>query len=295
MSLIVTRPPGIFLKKVMKNILVPCDFSTPAIDAFKMAVDIALKSNGTITVLHVVYFPVLYDPNFIGDTMALNPSFLLSLEDSAKKEFEKMVQAYGRGLKIDFQLVSSGMIESLKQICDDRKIDLVVMGTSGASGLEETLIGSNTEKIVRFSEVPVLTVRKASDINAIKNILLPTTGVLNQTEFVAKVKVLQEFFNATVHVLLINTPAHFKRDAEGKEALEEYAKHYHLTNHQLHFRNYHNEEEGIINFASNIKADLIVMATHARKGLAHLFTGSITEDVVNHIKKVPVWTYTISK
>lgn len=278
----------------MKTILVPFDFSNPAIEAFKMAVDIASKSDGTVTVLHVVYVPALYDPNFIGDTAAFNPSFLVSLEDDAKKAFEIMRKEHGRNLKIDLQIVSGGIIESIQRITVEKKIDLVVMGTSGASGLQETLFGSNTEKAVRFSEVPVLTVRKAPAINSLRNIVLPTTGSLDQTYFISEVKQLQHFLKATLQILFINTPANFRRDAEAKQALEEFAKHYHLKEYQLHFKSYRTEEQGIIDFV-NSSATLVAMATHQRRGLAHLFSGSVTEDVVNHIQNTPVWTYSVRK
>jgi nucleotide-binding universal stress UspA family protein len=279
----------------MKTILVPCDFSKPALEAFKMAVDIASKFDGTVTVLHVVYVPALYDPNFIGDTVAFNPSFLASLEDDAKKAFEIMRKEHGGKLKIDLQVVSGGIIESIHRITEEKKIDLIVMGTSGASGLQETLIGSNTEKVVRFSNVPVLAVRRASDVNSFRNMLLPTTGSLDQTDFIAKVKQLQEFLKATLHILLINTPGNFRRDAEAKQALEEFAKHYHLKEYQLHFKSYRTEEEGIIDFVSSSATVLVAMATHQRRGLAHLFSGSVTEDVVNHIQNTPVWTYSVRK
>ena len=45
----------------MKKILVPCDFSLPAIEAFKFAVDIASKSGGSINVLKVIEMPVIYE------------------------------------------------------------------------------------------------------------------------------------------------------------------------------------------------------------------------------------------
>lgn len=260
-----------------------------------MAVDIASKTYGTVTVLHVIYLPAMYNPNFTGDAIDFNPGLLISLEDDAKKAFEVMKKEYGRGIKMDLQLVCGEIIGSIKRISEEKKIDLVVMGTSGASGLQETLIGSNTEKVVRFSEIPVLTVREARDINSIRNILLPTTGLLDQTDFMANVKQLQDILKATLHILLINTPANFRSDAAGREMLEEFVKHYHLKDYQLHFKNYRSEEEGIIDFTSSTPVDMIVMATHARRGLAHLFSGSVTEDVVNHIQNTPVWTYSIRK
>lgn len=279
----------------MKRILVPCDFSKPSREAFKMAVDIASKSNGTVTVLRILYMPTIYAPNFIGDSIAYNPLLITSMEEDAKKDFEEMKKTYGNGsVSIDLEIQVGGIIDCIKRISEEKKIDLVLMGTSGSSGLDEALIGSNTEKVVRFSEVPVLAVRTAPNLSSLKTILLPTTANLDQTKFIEHVKKLQTFFNATLHILLINTPTNFRPDAEAKEALEEFVKHYHLKDYALHFKSYRNEDEGIIDFAYTNKADLIAMATHSRKGLAHLFSGSVTEAVVNHIQ-TPVWTFSIRK
>jgi len=272
----------------MKSILVPCDFSKPAIEAFRMAANIASKTSGTITVVHKISEPSRFYTDNVRFAIA-------GLEDNAKRSFEAMKQEYGKDLQIDFQIFLGWMAQSLNEIGKEKHIDLIVMGTSGASGLPEILIGSNTERVVRFSEVPVLSVRTAKDITLLRNILLPTTGSLGQSEFVAKVKQLQDFLQATLHVLLINTPDNFKSDREGNETLEEFVKHYGIRNYKLHFKSHHNEEEAILDFARFAKIDLITMATHARKGIAHLFFGSITEDVINHTQDIPIWTYSIQK
>ena len=56
--------------------------------------------------------------------------------------------------------------------------------------------------------------------------------------------------------------------------------------------NYTEEERGILEFASLIKADLIAMGTHSRTGIAHLLNGSLAEDLVNHYEG-QVWTYSL--
>lgn len=280
----------------MKRILVPCDFSAPSREAFKVAISIAAKTNGEVTVLHAIYIPVMYDPTFGGGApLAVDPLSLAGMEDDAKKRFEKMkADLAPKTIKTSLEIIQVDIVSAIKRVIETNKIDLVIMGTTGASGMQEIFIGSTTEKVVRHSPVPVLAVRTAPDLTSIKRILLPTTLTLDQTEFIHNVKELQEFFNATLEILLINTPLHFRRDAEAKEALEEFVKFYTLKDYTFHFKNYKNEEEGIINFAYDEKCDLIAMATHARKGLAHLFNGSLTEDVVNHVK-CPVWTYSKKK
>ncbi|MDH4092783.1 MAG: universal stress protein [Cyclobacteriaceae bacterium] len=278
----------------MKNILVPCDFSAPSREAFKFAINIAAKTKGEIVVLYAIQIPVMYD--FGGGTpLAVNPISLASMEEDAKKLFQKMNhELQANTVKTSLEILQLDLISAIKRLIDTKKTDIVVMGTAGTSGFQEMLIGSNTEKVVRHSPVPVLAVRTAPALDSIKRILLPTTLKLDQTAFIGKVKELQEFFNASLQILLVNTPSHFMPDAEANEALAEFVKYYKLKNYTLHFRNYRNEEDGIVKFAHEEKSDLIAMATHARKGLAHIFNGSITEDVVNHLT-CPVWTYSRGK
>jgi len=281
----------------MKHILVPCDFSKPSKEAFLTAAAIARKSHGTVTVLYVMFPQTLYDPNFLGDPMVImpTPQYVDSLQEDARKAFESMKASLGKNApEIEFEILTGGLLESVHTVTRNKKIDLVVMGTSGTSGLAEVFIGSNTERVVRFSKTPVLVVRKAQPLDSIKNILLPTTGALDQTAFVQQVKALQQFFGAKLHVIYINTPINFRRDAEGMALLREFAKHYQLENYELHFKSYFHEDEGIIDFAVNADMDLVAMATHARKGLAHLFLGSVTEDVINHAK-TSIWTSSIEK
>lgn len=278
----------------MKRILVPCDFSPQARAAYKTAMKWALETNGEVILLHVSFVPSIY-ADFGTEMLAFNQEYLDALETEAKREFEKMKQeANLPSVSSRLELQYGDVVMCIKNFVELNKIDLIIMGTSGSSGIGEIFIGSNTEKVVRHSSVPVLTVKDYVDASSIKKILLPTVLSLDQTEFIKKVKELQKFLGSSLHILFVNNPGHFVRDSEAKEAYEEFAKQYKLENCEFHFRNYRNEEEGIIDFASAEKMDLIVMATHARKGLAHIFNGSITEDVVNHITK-PVWTFSLSK
>ena len=67
-----------------------------------------------------------------------------------------------------------------------------------------------------------------------------------------------------------------------------------LKNYTLNVFNDPYEESGVINFAQEIDADMIAMGTHGRRGLAHLMSGSVAEDIVNHVD-CPIWTYSIKK
>ncbi len=272
----------------MKKILVPCDFSAQANEAFKVALEVASKSKAQITLLYILAVPPIYSGS--GEPLAFDPIVYGSIEEEAKRNLDKMKdKAAAKSIKVNTEVVYGELVSSIKNQIETNKIDLVIMGTSGTSGLSEVFIGSNTEKVVRFSTVPVLAVRRSFSLKSIKKILVPSTLQLNQTAFIKNLKELQDLFDAKLHILLVNTPIHFRTDAEAKEAMQEFAEYYNLKNYKTHFRNYPREEDGIIDFAYSKGMDLIAMATHARKGLAHLFNVSVTENVVNHIQS-PIWT-----
>ena len=274
----------------MKKILVPCDFSDPAVQAFKFAVEIARKSKGEILLLHVIELPVLYESAAV---LSFEENYLKDRKANAEKNFNKMREKWAKnGPKINTAIEYGGAVTIIKRFLDESKIDLVVLGTTGASGLKEFTVGSNAEKIVRTSPVPVIAIKKVP--TAIKEIVFPTRPDMDQEEITTKVKALQDLFGARLHVVYINTPGLFKRDAETKANLQAYAKRFMLKNFTINIYNDVSEEEGIANFAKEVKADMIALRTHGRRGLAHLAVGSIAEDIVNHIN-CPIWTYKIKE
>jgi len=278
----------------MKRILVPCDFSEEAFQAYEFAMNIAAQSSGEVFVLKVIDLPITYETSFGAPVYYFDESVLKELEAQALSEFDRMRSKSSGKDAVSFCTMHGPVTPLIREFIEDKKIDLVVMGTKGASQWKEYLIGSNTEKIVRFSSVPVFAIRKSYQLMQIKNIVLPTGLQLNQDDFINRVKELQAFLKATLHVLLVNTPYNFKRTRDDKELLQEYAKHYKLNNYTLNVYDDYYAEDGIINFTHNIKADMIAMPTHGRKGLAHMFLGSVAEDVVNHVD-CPIWTYALKE
>ena len=274
----------------MKRILVPCDFSDPAAQAFKFAVEIALKSRGEIFLLNVVEVPVMHE-TVLMPTLYFEQSLMNEMKASADKKFQKMKDKWGsEGITVSTHVEFGVTITSIRQFIEEKKIDLVVMGTHGATGAREFLIGSNTEKIVRTSLVPVIAIKKSSKLPNIKNIVFPNDLDLENEHLTLKVKELQNFFKATLHILYINSPSFFQRDVDTKMRLKDFAKRFMLKDYTLNVYNDVDQENGINNFTREVKGDLIALATHGRRGISHLISGSIAEDVVNHVD-CPIWTF----
>ena len=278
----------------MKKILVPCDFSETSLQAFQFAVEIARKSGGTIMLLHIAELPVLHD-TMLMPTLYFEAGYLKDMEANAEKKFVKMKSKYSKeNIKINSFVKLGPILGTINGFAEEHKADLIVMGTQGATGLKDFFIGSNTEKIVRLSSLPVLAIRKSFKLHKIKKILFPTTLQPEENHLVKHVKKLQDFFSAALHLLLVNTPHNLNRAAEEHAMMEKFAKRHKLKNYTVHTRDNFYVEDAIVEFVHEINADMIVMGTHGRKGLSHLFIGSVAEAIVNHLD-CAIWTYPIKK
>lgn len=275
----------------MKKILVPFDFSKTAINAFRFALDVAAMSKGTVYLLHVIELPVVNDP-ITAPTITFQQGYFKDLRDQTNKEFDKVISKYNLDGKVTKNTEFGPVAKTIQKFSDENSIDLIIMGSQGATGLREIFLGSNAQKVVRKATIPVL-VMKNYYKGPIKNIVFPNTLDLDKMQdFTMKVKSLQAFFKAKIHIVFINTPTNFTSDSITRKKLDDFAKRFMFKDVTLHIFNHPFEEEGIIEFAKSVDADLIAMGTHGRKGVNHLINGSLAEKVVNHTQSA-IWTYNL--
>ena len=273
----------------MKKILVPCDFTITAVNAFRYALDVAKQSNGTVHLIYVLEMPVLHD-SVLMPTLYFEKAFLNDVQTATQERFEKMIAKFNTGkvnvtAKVEFGVPSKAIQDYVKK----HAIDVVIMGSHGASGVKEFVIGSNAAKIVRTSVVPVLVV-KDRPRGPVKRIVFPhALPDVEQADLIMKVKALQSFFKAHLFLVWINTPLNFTPDTITRPKLKALAKQFELKNCTMDIFNYSSSGDGIIAYAESVKANLIAMGTHGRTGVAHVLNKSIAEHVVNHVS-TPVWT-----
>lgn len=282
----------------MKKILVPIDFSKASLTALDVACEIAKKGGADVIALHVVEEAGSESFRVTGEVPPRNYEdrlYTFKLIEKSKKQLEKVVlDPKYASIKLDGELRVGNAFHGVNSIVTEHKVDLIVMGTRGHSRLEEMIIGSNTEKVVRHSKVPVLSVHKKPSKVNFKNIVYATSMSKDEEPFAKVVMKAQAMYNSKVHLVRINTPGDFQRDRIALDYMEKFAKKLGLKNYTLNIFNEISEEEGIIYFAESINADMIAMATHGRTGFAHVLAGSIAEEVVNHAKR-PVLTQVIRK
>lgn len=280
----------------MKKILVPTDFSEQAQFALDLAYGIATKNSATVQLLNVVEAPHGTSFNAMGEVTAPDGMDSVFFGQLLKRQNEQLTalvkDSKYKDIDLEGKVEIGNPYESISRTIVDKKVDLVVMGTQGSSGLEEVFVGSNTEKVVRRSKCPVFTVKKSMDPNAINDIVFATNMRNNSKSLVEELLKLQKLFDAKLHIVSINTPSTFETDRYYKKEMKKFVDEYQIENYSLNVYNDDVEEDGIVFFAEDIDADMIALGTHGRRGISHLLSGSIAEDVVNHAKR-PVWTFSM--
>lgn len=275
----------------MKRILVPIDFSDQARAAALVAADIARRTDSEIHLLHMLELPVdMVDPT--GITNVTGPTALFYMEQT-QKEFEEFAKdPMFKDLKVVQNLQFAKTFSGIIQGAEKAEIDLVVMGSKGATGLSEMLIGSNTEKVVRKSPIPVLVIKEEMPIFSPNKILFASDFDPESISSLQKLEIFNAVFNARIEVLRVNTINNFETSLESEDKIQKFIDKAGVPVAAKHIYNDESVERGVLNFAKAHNFDLIALTTHGRSGLSHLFNGSIGEDLANHAMR-PVITFKV--
>ncbi|QSS97686.1 universal stress protein [Psychroflexus sp. ALD_RP9] len=278
----------------MNKILVPTDFSEQANNALKVSAQIAKQHDCEIYLLHLLDLPLdLIDP--VNEGVGNDLPEALFFMKLAHKRFTETFEAFEKeleGIKVHETVEFNEAFEGILEISKKHDCDMIVMGSNGAEGLKEIFVGSNTEKVVRHADIPVLVVKESLDISKIKSISFASSLKSSQKSTFTKAINLAQSFNAQLKLVYINTPENFKTTRQINERFEAFTEDLNLD--EIDFKIYTDKsiEEGIKNYSEDINANMISIGTHGRKGISHFFNGSLSENLVNHSKR-PVVTFKI--
>lgn len=276
----------------MKKILVPTDFSKEATYALELATEIAEKTRAELHLLHVMEIPY-GSYSVMGEfipTSSFENVFQVQLIKQTKGQLDGLVDSLvERGIAAVGHFVFGNTFSHIHKTITNQDMDLVVMGSKGASGLSEFFIGSNTEKVIRHASSPVLTVKGPTSLKDIQSLVYATDCTQEQEQLVEPVQNLQELLGLQLYLIRVITPYNFLVKSTAMEQLNNFAEDHQFKNFILSTIEAEFAEEGILAFAEHNKIDMVALGTHGRTGLAHLFGGSVSESVANHAN-IPIWT-----
>lgn len=276
----------------MKKILVPTDFSRNSKNALFIAAKIAAKSGAEIELLHA-NVATIYSTPLSEYAPATDYMEDQEYDESAARALEKMKfelyenPAFAK-VKVSVRVEEGFLHSCVRQVAEQDGADLVVMGTKGASGVQEFLVGSNTEKVIRTAPCPVLAIPEGVEDFELKTVLLPSTLKDDQKNIFRYLAAWQKVFGFNVKVLYLNNPAGFPTDGSAEARKNQLSEKAGLSKPEvIMVMESVFKDSTILSVADQYDADMIAMATHQRHGLSHVFFGSITEDTVNH-SNIPV-------
>ena len=278
----------------MKKILVPVDFSTHSEYALEVAAVIAKKQNAEIIALHMMGLSEAV-VNKNESKEVLEAMYYLKLAEKRFSEF--LDKKFLAGLKVTDTVYNYKNFNEINDVAKEHKADLIVMGSHGSSGLTEVFVGSNTEKVVRTSDIPVLVIKNKPKNFTFENVVFACDFEKESMMAYQKAVKFFKLFSANVHLLHVNLPnERFRSTAEIEEKVREFLYQADLGNldslDKVVYVDDYSVEDGVFTYSNKINADAIALATHGRRGLAHFFFGSVGEDLANHAD-IPVLTFKI--
>tara|TARA_B110000211_G_scaffold56116_1_gene62548 strand:+ start:4929 stop:5750 length:822 start_codon:yes stop_codon:yes gene_type:complete len=273
----------------MKKILVPTDFSPQAENALKVAAQLALKHGSEIYLLHSLEMPLSIGGS--GNNSSLPESlYFIKL---AEKKFSKILEnTYLQEINIHEAIGHNEIYKDILATVESNEIDLVIMGSHGASGFKEMFIGSNTEKVVRTSSIPVLVIKNEHDVFEINDFVFASDFLDECKPSFIEAQKFAQSVQAKMHLLFVNTPREFQTTSQANATISKFIADIETKDFTVNIYNDTSIERGVLQFAKDTNAQLIGMSTHGRKGLSHFFNGSVSEDLVNHAN-MPVITFKI--
>ncbi|MGB5818940.1 MAG: universal stress protein [Saonia sp.] len=273
----------------MKKILVPVDFSEYSAHALEVAATLARTNKAEIIVLHMMGLSQAVLTKDDSQEFA-EAQYYMRL---AKKRFETFLDKdYLKGIRVKEIVQNYKIFTEINIVAQEQGIDLIVMGSHGISGIKDVFVGSNTEKVVRTSDIPVLVIKEQMSNFKINKMVLAWHFKDENVTTYRKAKQVADNFGSELHLVYINVPAYgFLSTREAEEKISQFMNNTGIRKEVAIYNDY-GVEKGILDYAEKINADAIAVPTHGRRGLAHFLVGSIGEDIANHSKK-PVVTFKI--
>lgn len=283
----------------MKKILVPTDFSEPSYYGLDTAAEIAKKTGAEIHIFNACEVSNYY---YAADPLVITPPASIMIEginDNLKKAANKKLSALRArkslaGLKVTTSCeVTSNVHNSIIEYGNKIKTDIVVMGSHGAGNITEVILGSTAERVVRFSLKPVLVIPVKPSKGLFKRIVFASDFSEEAYGMFPFVKDIAKISSAEIHLLKINTMDQFSKTRDDMELINKFSKKFGGKYITALYNDYM-KEEGILNYSREVKADLIAIGTHGKKGLRRFFSEDVSEGIVR-LSHIPILIVNLKK
>lgn len=274
----------------IRHIIHPTDFSDIANNALKAAAFLAKTYDAQLHIVHMYDEPYAYS-HHVGTLPALLDT---ELNDQLQQEFSNKMrelaqQDFMKDVDGNVRLITNRPVwrfyEALEE--DDIQADLVVMGTHGNTGLlHGGIIGTNAERTIRYSPIPVLSIPPETSIDKVEEVLYVTDFSDDLSECSKTLVPIIEFFNAHLLVATVATPSEFFTTEYCLTKFKEFEQRH--PNLKTHYEliNAYSMDQGVKYLADLYDIDIVAMFTEGRSGVMQIFKrSSVTEHLSANIPR----------
>lgn len=274
----------------MKTILLPTDFSKCAAYGLEFAANLARKNKSKLYLYNTALTTNYY---YSGDSFVITPPagiMMLGINENLKKASMKKLQALkkkkilkGINVTVDCD-ASPNIYYSILDYADKIKAGVIIMGTRGSSGVKGILLGSTAERVVRFSSRPVIVIPGRIKNTKRKLIIFASDFSREAYGIFPVVQNFAKIYGAEIRLLKVNTMDQFTRTRDDLSRINDFNKRF-GGKYKTAVCSDYMKEEGILNYADEVKADLIAIGTHGKKGLRRFFSEDVSEGIVRLSQK----------
>jgi len=271
----------------MKNILLPTDFSKNSWNAIEYAIRFYKDDTCTFYLLNVGGFiSIITDTPYIPDYKVLEAAYIHPAKIKLRKILKRISLELPTIKKHQFYILAeySYLIDSIRKHVKEKKIDIIVMGSKGASGFKEKIVGSNSGNVITKVACTTLMVPEFAEYKDLKEIAFPTDFVQHfNVKTLAPISEIIEKTAAFLRVIHITKQeAILNRDQQNNKNLLEDV----LYNQNYSFHNLINKkvEDAVQSFVESSDIDMIVMVAKNLNYFQQLFFHSKAEKISYHTK-----------
>lgn len=278
----------------MKAILVPTDFSKVAGHALNYAIELAKYESAKLLLLHA------YHIDFADSYVSVNAreKEIQGAKQKSNAQLKSLLTKVEHAGNVKCECISMQdlAVDAILTTIKERKIDLVVMGTHGTSGITKVMFGSNTARVIEKATCPVIAVPLEASFKPIKKITYATDYHNSDMEALEKVVELAKPYKAQVNVLHITGEAQPTETEKQKMQTFMDAVEKKMTYNNLSFQilNGKNIEQKLEEYLENESTDLLVTSTSQRSLYDKLFNKSLTRSLTFH-SKIPLMAFHYKK
>jgi len=277
---------------MMNTIIFPTDFSSIADNALHYAIEIARRTQARLLVLHAYHVPVLAP---LGGTYTQ-----IAPAEDIEKELRERLEDHCRQLRenypdinFDTRIISGLLVDVLPGFARETGADLIIMGSEGASGVRQALVGTHSAEVLAEATCPVLVVPVQAHFHGIEQIVFATDLISEPSPDMRMVVDLARLFDAEISFVYV--PINGQQDLT-EDDWRKFYQGYTYNKVSFHVQEGSAVSEGLEAFCTKMAADLIVMINHRRKFWDELFVVSQTKQMAyqTHIPLLAIHDSTAS-